>query len=98
MREDGGVSMSFRSSPAGVVPYAWHSGEGPMLQLMLVVALVFAVGVAVFAVQNTAPVEVAFLLWRAQGVAASAGAHVCATTRAASVARAHVFATGASRA
>ena len=42
-----------------------------MLQLMLVVALVFAVGIAVFAVQNTAPVEVAFLVWRAQGVAAS---------------------------
>jgi len=42
-----------------------------MLQLVLVVALVFAVGIAVFAVQNTAPVEVAFLLWRAQGVAAS---------------------------
>jgi putative membrane protein len=42
-----------------------------MLQLMLVVALFFAVGIAVFAVQNTAPVEVAFLVWRAQGVAAS---------------------------
>src|SRR5438093_4471924 len=42
-----------------------------MLQLTLVVALVFAVGIAVFAVQNTAPVEVAFLVWRAQGVAAS---------------------------
>jgi hypothetical protein len=38
---------------------------------MLVVALVFAVGIAVSAVQNTAPVEVAFLVWRAQGVAAS---------------------------
>src|SRR5437899_226766 len=45
--------------------------EGTMLQLVLVVALVFAVGIAVFAVQNTAPVEVAFLVWRAQGVAAS---------------------------
>jgi uncharacterized integral membrane protein len=45
--------------------------EGPMLQLTLVVALVLAVGIAVFAVQNTTPVEVAFLLWRAQGVAAS---------------------------
>jgi lipopolysaccharide assembly protein A len=42
-----------------------------MLQLMLVVAMAFAVGIAVFAVQNTAPVEVAFLVWRAQGVAAS---------------------------
>ena len=42
-----------------------------MLQLMLVVALVCAVGIAVFAVQNTTPVEVAFLVWRAQGVAAS---------------------------
>src|SRR5438046_6964102 len=42
-----------------------------MLQLTLVVALVCAVGIAVFAVQNTAPVEVAFLVWRAQGVAAS---------------------------
>jgi putative membrane protein len=42
-----------------------------MLQLILVVAMFFAVGIAVFAVQNTAPVEVSFLVWRAQGVAAS---------------------------
>jgi lipopolysaccharide assembly protein A len=42
-----------------------------MLQLMLVVALAVAVGIAVFAVQNTTPVEVTFLVWRAQGVAAS---------------------------
>jgi uncharacterized integral membrane protein len=42
-----------------------------MLQLTLVVALAFAVGIAVFAVQNTAPVEVVFLVWQTQGVAAS---------------------------
>ena len=42
-----------------------------MLQLTLVVALVFAIGIAIFAVQNTAPVEVAFLAWRAEQVAAS---------------------------
>ena len=42
-----------------------------MLQLMLVAALVFAVGIAVFAVQNTTPVPVQFLGWRADAVAAS---------------------------
>jgi putative membrane protein len=42
-----------------------------MLQLMLVVALVFSVGIAVFAVQNTTPVPVQFLGWRAEAVAAS---------------------------
>ena len=42
-----------------------------MFQLALVVALAFAVGIAVFAVQNTTPVPVQFLSWRAEGVAAS---------------------------
>jgi putative membrane protein len=42
-----------------------------VLQLMLVLALVFSVGIAVFAVQNTTPVPVQFLGWRAEAVAAS---------------------------
>jgi uncharacterized integral membrane protein len=42
-----------------------------VLQVVLVTALVFAVGIAVFAVQNTAPVAVSFLVWRADGMAAS---------------------------
>ncbi len=42
-----------------------------MLQVVLVLALVFAVAIAVFAVQNTTPVAVSFLTWRADGVAAS---------------------------
>jgi len=42
-----------------------------VLQVVLVAALVFAVGIAVFAVQNPAPVAVSFLVWRADAVAAS---------------------------
>ena len=42
-----------------------------MLQIILVVALVFSVGIALFAVQNTTPVPVQFLGWRAEAVAAS---------------------------
>ena len=42
-----------------------------MFQLMLLAALVFAVGIAVFAVQNTTPVPVQFLGWRSDAVAAS---------------------------
>lgn len=42
-----------------------------MLQLTLVAALIFAVGIAVFAVQNTTPVPVHFLGWRSDAVAAS---------------------------
>jgi len=42
-----------------------------MLQLMLVVALLFAVGIAMFAVQNSTPVPVQFLGWRAEAVAVS---------------------------
>jgi uncharacterized integral membrane protein len=42
-----------------------------VLQVVLVAALVFAVGIAVFAVQNTAPVAVSFLFWRADAVASS---------------------------
>lgn len=42
-----------------------------MLQIMLVASLVFAVGIALFAVQNTTSVPVQFLGWRAEAVAAS---------------------------
>jgi uncharacterized integral membrane protein len=42
-----------------------------MFVLLLVLGLLFAVGVAAFAVQNTVPVEVTFLVWRAPSVAAS---------------------------
>jgi hypothetical protein len=47
-------SRRFRGAPAG------SSEEATMLRLVLVVAPVFAVGVGVCAVQNTAPVGVAF--------------------------------------
>jgi putative membrane protein len=42
-----------------------------MLQLTLVGALIFAVGIAIFAVQNTTPVPVHFLGWRSDALAAS---------------------------
>jgi uncharacterized integral membrane protein len=42
-----------------------------MMQIVLVLALVFAVGTALFAVQNTTPVAVSFLAWRADAVAIS---------------------------
>jgi putative membrane protein len=42
-----------------------------MMQIVLVLALVFAVGIALFAVQNTTPVAVSFLAWRAEDVAIS---------------------------
>jgi lipopolysaccharide assembly protein A len=42
-----------------------------MLQLTLVAALIFATGIAIFAVQNTTPVPMQFLGWRADAVAAS---------------------------
>lgn len=42
-----------------------------MLQVVLVAALLFAVAIAVFAVQNPSPVAVSFLGWRAEDVAVS---------------------------
>jgi len=42
-----------------------------MLQVVLFFALLFAVAIGAFAVQNTTPVAVAFLVWRADAVATS---------------------------
>jgi putative membrane protein len=50
-----------------------------MLQLILLGALLFAVAIAVFAVQNTTPVAVAFLVWRADAMATSVLVLVAAT-------------------
>jgi putative membrane protein len=50
-----------------------------MLQLIMLGALVFAVAIAVFAVQNPTPVTVAFLLWRADAMATSVLVLVAAT-------------------
>lgn len=42
-----------------------------MSQVIVLLALVFSVLIAIFAVQNTTPVDVRFLGWGASGVAAS---------------------------
>ncbi len=42
-----------------------------MSQVIVLLALVFSVLIAIFAVQNTTPVDVRFLGWGAEGVAAS---------------------------
>lgn len=42
-----------------------------MSQVIVLVALVFAILIAIFAVQNTTPVAVSFLTWRADTVAVS---------------------------
>jgi uncharacterized integral membrane protein len=42
-----------------------------MLQIFVFVALLFSIVIAVFAVQNTTPVAVSFLMFRADGVAVS---------------------------
>ena len=42
-----------------------------MAQLLVLLALVFAIVIATFAVQNTMPVSVRFLFWQADEVAVS---------------------------
>ena len=42
-----------------------------MLQLVVFLALAFSIVIAIFAVQNTTPVAVSFLAWRAESVAVS---------------------------
>lgn len=63
--------MSFRSCERHRGDVLSVGQEVIVLQTMLVAALIFAVGIAVFAVQNTTPVPVQFFGWRADSVAAS---------------------------
>lgn len=53
------------------------------MQLALVLALGFAVAIALFAVQNTTPVAVTFLTWRVEQVAVSVLVLLAATLGAA---------------
>jgi uncharacterized integral membrane protein len=60
-------------------PHDLDRRRAPMMQVVLFGALLFAVAIAVFAVQNPTPVAVAFLVWRADAVATSVLVLIAAT-------------------